>query len=129
MAATYTTENPTDKDLVRLLINDVGGNSGTDFLFEDGEIASFLLMEGGSIYAAAATALRAVAGNEAQVSKKIKFLELSTDGPAVAKSMMDLADKLDKKADGIGDGSYGFEIVDMSTSCSERDLILREYGL
>lgn len=87
------------KDQVRLLISDVGGNSGKDFLFSDTEIENFLSMRGDSVHLAAATALRAIAGNEAQVSKRITFLELKTDGPAVAKELRELAKSLEESAD------------------------------
>src|SRR5688572_3932453 len=65
-------------DQVRLLISDVGGESGDDFLFSDNEILTFLSMEGENVYKAAAVALRTIAANEAQVMKRIKILELST---------------------------------------------------
>lgn len=96
MAATYTIA--TDSGKVRLLISDIGGDDGKSFLFEDDEIEAFLVLRE-DIRLAAATALRTIAANEAQVSKRIKFLELSTDGPAVAKSLVEVAEKLEAEAD------------------------------
>lgn len=81
-----------DKDSVRLLISDIGGESGTDFLYTDNEVENFLRLNGGSVRRAAAQALRSIAGNESQVSKRIKFLELSTDGPSVSKELRALAE-------------------------------------
>ncbi len=96
MAATYAIA--TDAGKVRLLISDIGGDDGKSFLFEDDEIDAFLAMRE-DIRLAAATALRSIAANEAQVSKRIKFLELSTDGPAVAKSLVEVAEKLESEVD------------------------------
>lgn len=87
----------TDAGKVRLLISDVGGADGKQFIFEDNEIAAFLSM-GGSIKYAAAQALRTIAANAAQVQARIKYLELSTDGPAVAKALNELADKYEQEA-------------------------------
>ena len=102
----------TDRQQVRLLISDVGGESGTDFLFSDDEVDAFLEMEP-VVYRAAAVALRTIAGNEAQVSKRISYLGLSTDGPAVAKELRELAASLDERADKSDDGSGGFDIAEM----------------
>jgi hypothetical protein len=98
----------TDKDRVRLLISDVGGSDGSSFLFSDEEVETFLDIAP-SVRMASALALRTIAGNEAQVSKRIKFLDLSTDGPAVAKSLMDLADRLEV----LEDDDVEFEIAAM----------------
>lgn len=84
------------KDQVRLLISDVGGKDGESFIFTDEEIQTFLIMRGEVIQLAAATALRTIAGNESQVSKRITFLELKTDGPAVTKELRALADDIEK---------------------------------
>jgi hypothetical protein len=91
-----------DKDKVRLLISDVGGESGTDFLYTDPEVTTFLELAGQNIFQAAADALRAIAGNEAQVAKRILFNELETDGPAVAESLRKLAESYDKRASSSG---------------------------
>lgn len=97
---------------VRLLISDVGGADGKSFIFEDNEIQAFIDMGGGIKYAAS-SALRTIAGNEAQVSKRIKYLELSTDGPAVAKALNELADKLEAEA-GDADEEGDVEIAQFS---------------
>lgn len=98
----------TDKDRVRLLISDVGGPDGTSFLFSDDEILTFLALRPG-VYLAAALALRTIAGNEAQTQKAIKFFDLSTNGPAVAKALLDQARDLELQADDDAD----FEIAEM----------------
>lgn len=79
-----------DRDKVRLLISDVGGQGGNTFLFSDTEIETFLSIKP-TVLRAAALALRTIAGNEAMTAKRIKFLDLETDGPAVAKELRALA--------------------------------------
>jgi hypothetical protein len=112
----------TDEGKLRLKISDVGGTSGNDFIFEDNEIEAFLEMASGSIALGAAAALRAIASNEAQVSKRIKFLELSTDGPAVAKELRELADKYEEEAEESGSDEDWDPVVEMITnSFGERE--------
>lgn len=98
MAATYDPQTPAGK--VRLLVNDT---DTSDAIFDDGEIGVFLTMRDDDVFLAAATALRTIAGNEALVSKKIKLLDLSTDGPAVAKALRELAAEYEAKADADAD--------------------------
>jgi hypothetical protein len=103
----------TDQELVRLLISDVGGTGGKEFIFSEAEIDGFLQLGEGSPRQAAAEALRAIAGNEAQVSKRIEYLELKTDGPAVAKALRELADSLEERADSETSTEEDIEIADM----------------
>lgn len=44
MASNYDIN--TDEGKVRLLISDVGGSTGSDFIFDDDEISAFLAMGG-----------------------------------------------------------------------------------
>lgn len=91
-----------DRSKLRLLISDTGGDSGSDYIFNDNEIDTFLEMEL-VLYRAAATALRTLAANEALVQKRIKFLELTTDGPAVAKELRATATDFETRADASDD--------------------------
>jgi hypothetical protein len=100
------------KDQVRLLISDVGGADQASFLFTDDEIQTFLDLRQGNVHLAAATALRATAGNEALVSKAITFLDLKTNGPAVAAAMQSLANDYERQADDDVDP----DIVEMVTT-------------
>jgi hypothetical protein len=86
----------TDVGKVRLLIMD---NQSTAYLFEDGELSAFLLMEGDVVRRGAALALETMASNEAYVSKRIEILDLKTDGPAVAASLLKRAGELRSQAD------------------------------
>lgn len=89
MAFTY--DPSTDSGKVRLLCGD---QSEDGRIFEDAEIDAFLAIEDGSIRFAAATALEAIAASEVLIQKKIKLLDIETDGPACAKALMELAGKL-----------------------------------
>jgi hypothetical protein len=82
-----------DVSNVRLLISDTSPASSGQ-IFTDAEIQAFLDLEDGGVKLAAAQALDAIASNEAMVSKRIKTLDLQTDGPAVAKSLREHASAL-----------------------------------
>lgn len=99
MTSSYITENPTDKDKVRLLISDVGGQDGSSFIFDDYEVQTLLVLKNENILRAAALGLRSIAGNSIQVMKRITFLELQTDGEAEADILRKLAESLEKEAD------------------------------
>lgn len=117
---TYDLDEPAGK--VRLLISDVGGGDSSSFVFNDKEIEAFLNMWEQDLFMAAALALRTMAGNEAMVAKKITFLELETDGPAMAKAMNELADKFTKMAD----ENVDFELIEMGVDMFSRNEIRRE---
>lgn len=87
----YTTNN----GKVRLLISDIDVSSpifpyGTEGNTSD-PIDGFLSIEGDNVKAAAAAALMSIATNEVLVQKRIKILDLSTDGPAEAAALLQLA--------------------------------------
>lgn len=99
------------KDQVRLLIADVGGDSGTDFLFGDEEIETFLTLRQDNVFLAAASAMRAMAVNEAMVAKVITFLDLKTDGAKLADALRAAADDMEKQADEDASGLAIAELV------------------
>lgn len=82
---------------VRLLSAD----NGTVPLLTDDDVSALLTLYGGDTRRAAARALRTIAASEALVSKKIRTQDLSTDGPAVAAALMQMADVLDAEADSL----------------------------
>lgn len=88
---------------LRLLISDIGGVSGDNFIFTDSEIETFLDMRYANEALAAATALRTLATNSTLVSKRIKFLELETDGPSETKALLAAADAFEKQGNDEGD--------------------------
>lgn len=104
MAATY--KPATDRGKVRLLLTDRDGT-----MFQDDEIDAFLALEG-SVRRAAAAGLETIATSEALIQKKMKMLDLETDGPALAKALRDGARAL-READ---DESGAFAIAEMVTT-------------
>lgn len=96
MSFTYDPASPANGDRVRLLIHDT---DVTTAFFSDEELALFLSIESDNFLRASAMALETMASNEAFVQKRIRLLDLSTDGPATAKSLMDRAKLLRTQAD------------------------------
>jgi len=87
----------TDVAKVRLLISDIDDASQ---IFNDQAISAFLSMAlDGNIKRAAAQALLVMATNEVLVQKRIKLLDLSTDGPAEAEALRKLALQYRAEAD------------------------------
>lgn len=86
MAFTY--DLATDAGKVRLVITDTDHDNE---IFSDSEISTFLSLTAvdstNDINLASAVALETMAASEAIVQKKIKLLDLTTDGPAVATSL------------------------------------------
>jgi hypothetical protein len=74
---------------VRRLINDT---DTANHLYSDQEIEAFLSLCQESIFLAAALALETLAANEVLVQKRIQLLDLSTDGPAEARALRQLAE-------------------------------------
>lgn len=111
----------TDEGKVRLLISDVGGSDGRSFLFQDNEISAFLALRT-TVKSAAALALRSIAGNEAQVAKRIVLLDLETDGPSVANALMRLADSFDRTDDDDADIDFATMNVNQYTDRELRGL-------
>lgn len=94
---------------VRLLATDL---DETTPLLSDTQIQAMLGMCADRIRRAAAMALDTIASSEALVSKRIKTLDLTTDGPAVAKALRDHAQRLREEDDDLDDdGPWGLDIV------------------
>lgn len=88
----FTFDPTTDRGKVRLLIqDDTESYGGIDiYFFSDEKIDAFLALnvdEDDPVRLAAADALDAWASNEAMVTKAIRLLDVSTNGPAVAASL------------------------------------------
>lgn len=93
MAFTY--DLTTNRGKVRLLITDI---VAADYCFEDDEIDTFLTL-GVSVYKAAGLGLMTIAINEVLVQKRIRLLDLTTDGPAVAAELNKKAQEYFKLAE------------------------------
>ncbi len=102
MAFTY--DLTTERGQVRLLITDTDHDNP---IFQDNEIDFFLsntAVDGtNDVNLAGAKALETIAASEALVQKKIKLLDLTTDGPAVAKSLREAAALLREQSENEGD--------------------------
>ena len=101
MAFTY--DLTSERGQVRLLITDTDHDNP---IFQDNEIDFFLnntAVDGNDVNLAGAKALETIAASEALVQKKIKLLDLTTDGPAVAKSLREAAALLREQSDSEGD--------------------------
>ena len=96
MPCTYDPLCPTNRDKVRLLCTDT---DCANAMFQDGEIDTFLTLMGSNVLRAAAVALFTIAAQEVLLMKRIKLLELTTDGPAEADALRRLALEYQEKAD------------------------------
>ncbi len=127
MSVTY--DISTEVGQVRLLITDT---DTTDNIFSDEEINQFLsLTEIDSetdVRLAAALGLETIAASEALVQKKISMLDLSTDGPAVAKSLREAAQRLRQQVE--DEPAFGWAEMSLNPAVTYeiiRNNALREY--
>jgi len=110
---------------VRLLIGDI---DDTTRMFNDAAIQAFIdLALGSNLKRAAAQALLTIAVNEVLVQKRIKLLDLSTDGPAEAESLRALAKELMALADAeeVEDGAFDWAEM-VNTTGQYDELLLKE---
>ena len=87
MTWTYTA-GASSRDYVRMKITDT---DSTNPIFTDEELDAFLVLESNSVLCASAAAAETIAVSEVLVQKRIKLLDLSTDGPAEANALRALA--------------------------------------
>jgi hypothetical protein len=92
-----TYDPTTDAGKVRLLCTDT---DTVNEIFSDVEITAFLDINGDSVLLAAAQALDTIAASEVLVQKRIKLLDLSTDGPSEAAALSNIAKALRAQATG-----------------------------
>lgn len=103
----FTYDLTTDVGKVRMLIAD---REEQYALFSDEEISAFLALFSASVFAAAAQALDTIAASEVLIQKKIKTLDIETDGPAVATALRAQAAALRERDNEDG---AGFDIAEM----------------
>jgi hypothetical protein len=107
MAFTYSLA--TDIGKVRMLVPD---RNAASYFFEDDELTALLAMEGDVVKCAAALALETMASDEAYVQKAIRIMDLSTNGPATAASLMARAKALREQAF-IEADTEAFDVAEM----------------
>lgn len=118
-----------DADLGSMTFDSAPGNGEsvviryTHALFTDDEITTFLNLEDNIIRLAAAQALETTASNESLVQKKIRIMDLSTDGPSVARDLRNHAQRLRDSED----ASAGFDVANpIYTDAQYRQRIINE---
>ena len=120
MTFSYDVNDLDDVNKVRLLISDTV-NAG--HIFENEEITGLIAMEG-VVPLAAARALEIMAANETMVQKRIKTLELSTDGPAEATALLAIAERFRKTwEDSVDAAEADFEVVSLGVDQFTRNQI------
>lgn len=99
MAFTYNPACVAARDQVRVLCTDTDVAGGADAqYFQDSEIDFFLVLMTNNVLRAAAIALLTIAAQETLLMKRIRLLDLHTDGPAEAKALRELAAVYQEKA-------------------------------
>lgn len=99
----FTFDLTTNRGKVRLLCTD---SVAAYEIFSDDSIDAFLSMESSSVKKAAALALETIASSEVLVQKRIRLLDLSTDGPAESAELLKRAKLLRDQADAEEEGDY-----------------------
>ena len=128
MAFNYNPACATARDQVRLLCTDtdVLGGAPAQY-FQDTEIDFFLTAMSSSVLRAAALALYTIAAQEVLLMKRIRLLDISTDGPAEATALRALADTYQEKAalaeaaDAGGTFDYAEMVTDEFTAEERRN--------
>lgn len=92
----FTYDLATTRGQVRLLCTDTDEPNA---LFQDAEIDTFLSLMGGNVLRGAALALETIASQEVLLMKRIRLLDLQTDGPAEAQALLAAAAKLKEQAE------------------------------
>jgi hypothetical protein len=108
----YTYDVTTDLGKVRLLCQDF---DMTNPIFTDAEIQAFMDLNDDTVRYAAAQALFVIGASEAYIMKRITTLSLSTDGPAVAKELRELAKEYIRQEDepaGADGWDYAEQVYD-----------------
>ena len=123
MAATY--DPSLDSGKVRLLSQDTDLDN---VIFNDGEIQAFLDLNVGDVRLAAAQALDVIAANEVYVQKRLKLLDLVTDGVQEAMQLRAQASELRRQvAEGSGDFTGMFDFAEqVLDEFSERERLMKE---
>ena len=121
------TYDPTDQiGRVRMNIPD---KVEADAFWTDEEIQAFLDQEDSNVKRATAAALEAMASDEAYVQKQVSLMDISTNGPAVSRALLERAKLLREQADLADAGEEGgaFDVAEMvHDDFSSRERIAKE---
>jgi hypothetical protein len=110
-----------DDDLGLIVFNTAPGEVSVTVTYKfsilsDSQIQALLDLNSGDVLLASAACLDAIAISEVLIQKKIKILDLQTDGPAVAAALHKMADRLRDQAAGVGES--GMEIIEQINDAS-----------
>lgn len=108
----FTYDTATSRGRVRLLCRDTVTPGE---LFGDDEIDVFLALNDSEVLPAAAMALENLAANEVLVQKRIRLLDLQTDGPAEAAALRALATSLREQYESAGGFDWAEMVLDQPT--------------
>ena len=92
----FSYDPTTDLGKVRLLCTD---SIEAYEIFTDADITAFMDIEGSNVRKSAALALETIASSEVLVQKRIRLLELTTDGPAESAALLQRSKMLRAQAD------------------------------
>lgn len=118
---TFTTDPTTVYGQLRLLTTDRDPNNP---IYQDAEYDAFLVLENNVTKLAAALALESIAVDQVLVLKVMTSLGLTTNGAAVAKSLMDRAQMLRDSVNDVGDLWDYAELA--LTPWQARDIVLNQ---
>jgi len=117
----FTLDETTDIGAIRMIIQDIDIELA---MFSDAAITRLLGLNGNDVRLAAAAALDIMASNQAMILKVIRTLDLSTDGPSVARALREHATQLRadvEAADSSDGGLFDYaEIVTNAFTMRER---------
>jgi hypothetical protein len=117
----FTYDPSTDVGRVRLLCSDVDSSNP---IFQDEDLDALLGLESGAVRYAAAQALEIMAASEIMIQKRIKLLDLETDGPAQSAELRALAKSLRATEDLGG----AFDIAEMVVDpFSARERVFKQF--
>jgi hypothetical protein len=127
MTATYDPTTPAGQ--VRLLAQDSSLADPGGPIFGDEEIGAFLNLNGGDVRLAAASALDVIAASEIYVQKRIKLLDLVTDGVQEGQQLHVLAEALrEQVASGIGNPAGMFDVAEqVNDEFSQRERLRKQF--
>jgi hypothetical protein len=122
--ATYTNVIGSDIGDIRLLITDTDLDNA---MFSDEEIERFLALTAidgtNNIKLASAMGLEVIARSEVLIQKKIKLLDLTTDGPAVAKELREQARLLKEEAS----ADEGIDVIEWGlTKFNRQEIVYKD---
>lgn len=127
MTITYDPASPVGQ--VRLLAQDSSIADPGGPIFSDEEITAFLNLNGADVRLAAASALDVIAASEIYVQKRIKLLDLVTDGVQEGQQLHILAEALREQVmTGVGNPAGMFDVAEqVNDEFSQRERMRKQF--